>query len=503
MSRNYLIGVGGSGSKCVEAALHLCAAGLGPTSSSDLWLGMVDADEDNGNVDRTTRVLGLYKELREMLAGPKPSGLLKHNVLTAAGQPTWSPVPKGKHNLFDVFEHNLMQPDTALLMDCLYTTQSEQKLVLHGGFRGRPSIGAAVVLAQTLNASPFWKDIQDAIVAAGEGEEVRLFLVGSVFGGTGAAALPSLTRKLRQLVKQSRLTNRVKIGAALMLPYFRFSPPSDPGAFAARSDAFLMQAQGALRYYHALFRDDPIFDSFFVIGWPELAALPTTAPDSLDQCNPPLLPEMLASLAALRFFSWEEWPSDRLFHLGLPEDGVIGWEDIPAIAEDGKIGDRLGQLVRWAVAFHFVYAPCLGPKANFRNHPFFYRLVGGNYEQSFVSKLDAYAEHILRWVATLSLPTGDICKETRLFDIDLFANRLSMRKKEGMVELLPHLGHATGKRFGNLVHRYSGADLPTILERLSFLDAGGQGLNVFAHALFQECSVLNFTPAAHGGLMPA
>ena len=501
MSRNYLIGVGGSGSKCVEAILHLCAAGLGPTSASDLWVGMVDADDDNGNVDRTRRILALYQDVRPLLTGPKASGLFRPNVLTAAGQPTWSPVPKTKHNLADIFEHNLMKPDTALLMDCLYSQQSEQRLTLHGGFRGRPSIGAAVVLAQTLENSPFWKDIEEAITGAGEGEEVRLFLVGSVFGGTGAAALPSLARKLRQRIGYN--APRVKIGGALLLPYFRFPTPDDPSTMAARSDAFLMQAQGALRYYHSLLRDTAIFENFYVIGWPELASLPVSAPDSLDQCNPPLMPEWLASLAALRYFSAPALPAERLFHLGLPESGVIGWEDMPAIAANIDLGRQFGQLIRWAAAFHFIYGPCLDPRSSYTDHPFYFGIIGNNNDHNLLVRLKTYAEHVLRWVATLCLPTGDMFKDIRLFDIDQFANRQSLIKQDGMLPLLPSLSGDSRKVFTKLVHRYSGATLPTILERLSFDFPVDQGLDMFAHTLFERCEIGDFVPFDSRVLAPA
>ncbi len=500
MSRNYLIGVGGSGSKCVEAMLHLCAAGLGPKDVTDLWVGMVDADDDNGNVDRTRRVLALYQEMRPLLVGPVASPLFRSNILTATKQPTWSPVPKAKHTLFDIFEHNLMKPDTALLMDCLYSKQSEQRLGLHGGFRGRPSIGAAVVLAQTLENSPFWNDIEQAIVGAGEGEEVRLFLVGSVFGGTGAAALPSLARKLRQRIGTN---TRVKIGAALLLPYFRFPPPADPKTMAARSDAFLMQAQGALRYYSSLLRETHIFDNFYVVGWPELANLPVSAPDSLDQCNPPLMPEWLACLAALRYFSASTLPEERLFHIGMPEDSTIGWEDFPSIAADVDLGGQFGQLVRWAVAFHFIYGPNLDPRSLCISHPFYYRIVGNHNDHHLLTRLRAYAEHVLRWVATLCLPTGDLYKETSLFNIDIFADRQLLIKKDGMLSLLPTLDAGRLKNFPQLVRRYSGADLATILEALSFEELDNQGLNTFAHALFKQCKVRDFMPYASGALVPA
>ena len=62
--KNFIIGIGGTGAKCLEHLLHSCAAGLGP---KNLWAGMVDQDEANGNVSRTKILLYKYIKLRDTL----------------------------------------------------------------------------------------------------------------------------------------------------------------------------------------------------------------------------------------------------------------------------------------------------------------------------------------------------------------------------------------------------------------------------------------------------
>ena len=52
--KNFIVGIGGTGAKCLEHLLHCCSAGLGP---DNLWAGMVDQDEANGNVSRTKILL--------------------------------------------------------------------------------------------------------------------------------------------------------------------------------------------------------------------------------------------------------------------------------------------------------------------------------------------------------------------------------------------------------------------------------------------------------------
>ena len=62
--KNFLIGIGGTGAKCIEHLVHSCSAGLGP---DQVWVGMVDQDEANGNVNKTKILLSKYQNLRNSL----------------------------------------------------------------------------------------------------------------------------------------------------------------------------------------------------------------------------------------------------------------------------------------------------------------------------------------------------------------------------------------------------------------------------------------------------
>ena len=81
--KNFLIGIGGSGAKCIEHLVHFCSAGLGP---EQLWIGMVDQDEANGNVNKTKILLSKYINLRNSLREEgkndlsKKSNLIKTNI---------------------------------------------------------------------------------------------------------------------------------------------------------------------------------------------------------------------------------------------------------------------------------------------------------------------------------------------------------------------------------------------------------------------------------------
>src|SRR5207302_1604172 len=97
---------------------------------------------------------------------------------------------------------------------------------LEFGFRGHPSIGAAVMAAAVkLGGEEPWASLRDQIsldVGAGEGAKVMLF--GSIFGGTGASGVPTIARLVKNEFSSQLRNKPFKIGSVLMLPYFSFDP---------------------------------------------------------------------------------------------------------------------------------------------------------------------------------------------------------------------------------------------------------------------------------------
>ena len=68
MAKHYLIGIGGTGARVVEAVLHCCAAGFAPEGLTDLTVFLVDPDEGNGNLSRTKTLVAQYQRARDALA---------------------------------------------------------------------------------------------------------------------------------------------------------------------------------------------------------------------------------------------------------------------------------------------------------------------------------------------------------------------------------------------------------------------------------------------------
>ena len=205
--KNFVIGIGGTGAKCLEHLLHCCSAGLGP---EQLWVGMIDQDEANGNVSRTKVLLSKYQNLQDSLRNEtkndltKDSNLLKTKISSNADS-VWLPLKGADPTLEEVINYELLKPEVKGLLDCLYAPE-EKAQNLSEGFRARPNIGAAAMLATSANENdPFWNQIHKALDDARGGEEVRIFIISSIFGGTGASGFPNIARKIKAIQKEKNV----------------------------------------------------------------------------------------------------------------------------------------------------------------------------------------------------------------------------------------------------------------------------------------------------------
>lgn len=422
-SMNVLIGVGGTGAKVVEAATVAFWAGAGPR---DVSLAFVDQDGGNGNVARSIALLRAAERFRSLwwnesradsLSARDANGTLGSAVIRSLtpADPLWTP-HAADATLAEILHADAVQredPQLRALMDSLFTPgPREQGMALTVGYRGHAHIGSAAFLSGLKDDQPFWSALMELLQRARGGQEVRIFLAGSVFGGTGAAGFPTLARKLRQLA-QAADGAKIRLGGALMLPYFGFNRPDDPGANVARQEELLLQSEEALRYYGDLFeREGAVFDELYLTGWSPLFQLGYHSPGSASQANPPLPPELLAATGAARFFLNEgDSPADRRVFLSSRADAeALGWGDIPKPDEDRDHDPyrRIGQLLRFCSAWRNTVRPAL-KKTLFGGDAWF-RRQGANkvrYDNpetiENLGSIDDMVERVLQWAAATQL----------------------------------------------------------------------------------------------------
>lgn len=343
-SERIAIAMGGSGARCAEALTYLCAAGLGP---QDLSMVIADADTQNYNVVRTVEVLGLYAKLQGDPNHRSASPLFR-TTLALPAEPGWSPFPRTSNiSLEEHFGYSSMAmaqtPATktgARLMEALYT-RDQRVAKLNIGFRGKPSLGAAIC-ADTLDITQRpWNEIVNTLAVNSARQQQSWVLgMGSVFGGMGAAGLPVLPSLLKQSVPAGR--DHVRLGDLLLLPYFTFPPPppNSPETVHAASELFALNSREALRYYSD---QNAGFNDFYVLGVKDAASQRTFALGAKEQANLPHFVELLGAIGALRFYNSGKGQNEGVHLLAVENMAKFGWGDVPDAA---RVQPALNNLAR-------------------------------------------------------------------------------------------------------------------------------------------------------------
>ena len=511
--KNFIIGIGGTGAKCLEHLLHCCASGLGPEK---LWVGMVDQDEANGNVSRTKIQLTKYMNLRESLRDEakhdlsKDSNLFKTQV-TSNTDSVWLPLKGADPTLEEVVNYQLLKPEVKGLMDCLYDP-TEKKQNLSEGFRARPNIGAAAMLATTANENdPFWSQIYKAIDSARGGEEVRVFIISSIFGGTGASGFPNIARRIKAIQKEKNVTSNFHLGGALMLPYFTYEVPEEnmEGELFAKPEEFLDQTKGALEYYSKLFEYDKIFDQVYVTGWDPLSKLQNFKMGGNLQNNPPLFSELYAALGALKFFSSENKINDNqeILHIGKNDSNEIMWSDIPNVSNNLNSKENIAKLIRFAFSYNWMYAPALTGSwskiKKYQNENWFKRLVykntynnedksceiGHEQNQEVILSMKDYCSDILIWITDMQHST--VLNTDQKMDLILssFFSEFKAKGTSRRVTIKEKLNASEKNQFNQLISDSKNLKLLNIMSNICYkkINKDQKGLGVFMDILFRSC----------------
>jgi hypothetical protein len=441
---------------------------------------LVDQDEPNGNGERCRRLVEGYVQLYGLLShrgiGTGPH-LFRTDVAAPAGGVFWCPSARQGTRLQDICNYGLLSQPQRELVDCLYLP-SEREQTLDMGFRARPSVGAAVLLAQTLEGDAFWQTVFESIDEARRGEPVKIFLLGSIFGGTGAAGLPTFARLIRRAVAD-RTGDKVAIGGGLVLPYFYFpAPPRQDRDLLPDSAAFLEQTQGALGYYHRLFAEEALFDNVYAIGWQPLLEIKAYKEGGKEQRNPALLPELFAALCVLRFFANDDPAPVTYFGR---EPSSVSWTDLPQVHPPNRdeVRQALGSLLRFGHAFHHVYRRELSADRwrQHRREVWFRRLIGESGAsladpavQGLLDLVDFYSAELLRWSANITFGGAGDGADVRLWRAAQYARQTGDPFERAELAPAPDFQRS----FGRLIDSEEGPDLATIFDRLTYRQLGGE-----------------------------
>lgn len=494
----YFISVGGSGTRVLESVAHLCAAGLLPNKNGEghFYAMSIDPDTGNGNLTRTNTLLNCLDRFQRVKVG-KGTPLLK-TPLKLATPFNWSPVGLGK-KLDDVVSYmNYSTMPIGKLYESLYT-KKEREEVLDQGFRGRPSIGAMVMSMQaTAKVKTAWNNfVNDVNSDVKINGSAQIFLAGSIFGGTGAAGLPTIARLLREIFHDHCASGKVRIGGALLLPYFSFAPSDDQriniGLFAS-ADNFLTNTKAALRYYADT--KESGYDSMYFIGDETMLPLPNFSIGAAAQRNDAHIVDFFAAMAAVHFYSVND--GRHCYCISRNNEDEFKWEDLPDVEMyDGtkvSVKERLTQFVRFIFAYLHIVKPVLpglvSGKEPINGYPWYkdywlrYNLDINSPE---VRNFQDYAEQFVMWLDQVEHSTG-----TRSVEL---INSKAFRIKNNRAEIEP-------ERFSTLDYSNSKLSIESVRSYMARGEArvifgrpfgghppieGTEGFGLFLRRLYDSC----------------
>ena len=508
----YAIGIGGTGAKCLESLIHLASAGMMP-DNGDLHILFVDPDRANGSRARVQDMLGHYKQCKEHLVlGQTP--FLKTRISSIGATDNsmyWTPFTNNAQpNLADFFNYNTLngsQDSTraaaARLFQVLYSP-AERTTTLEKGFHGHPSIGSAI-MAQTVNFTEEepWIEFRARIA---NDNNAKVFLAGSIFGGTGASGFPTIG----QLVQEEL---DVQLGGALMLPYFKFPSRMDGNENAFEEDAngqtnrlevksehFLMNTQAALKYY-SLWDQVGVYNAVYLLGHKAQVEVENFL-GGKEQKNAPHFIELFAALAAIHFFS-NDFEGTQYFLTARDEENSLQWTDLPDGNNSNTIRAQIAQLTRFAFAYLHVYRPILQEIRNkkqrskstswfadFFSTPSLLKLrksdkidFGAPQTENLLKYVADYCQDFLCWLANIQANTGEG------ENINLIKYR-SFAKNTLGDDILKPVGDFDSHQFSDLIQNRSYGDLHTLWSNMCASKAetdDADGIGKFLSALYQNC----------------
>ena len=119
------------------------------------------------------------------------------------------------------------------------------------GFKGNPNVGT-VVLGEIIEGATWFRDFKTQCE-----KEDRVFIISSIFGGTGASGYPLLEKKIRFAENEPAVKNAV-MGAVTVLPYYGLKDPATTGSDIDSAN-FYTKTKAALAYYEGTVKSDYLY----------------------------------------------------------------------------------------------------------------------------------------------------------------------------------------------------------------------------------------------------
>lgn len=318
MARLFVFGIGGTGARVMKSLTMLLASGMRPGNFEVVPI-LIDPHKDLKELNDTKTLLRLYTEIHQKIYSKtleNDNGFFKSKITTLK---SLSPDSGLKDDFefderHDVSFRNFLELSnlsaenpTHDLLSLLYSDKNLNDS-LSKGFKGNPNVGSVVL--NSIRDSEGFKAFESAF-----GNDDRIFIISSIFGGTGAAGFPLLLKNFRNHNKT--ILRDCQIGALTVMPYFKLSESTESDI---DSNSFLTKTKSALTYYiRPDFTDQ--FNAIYYIADPDKQNRPYDNNEE-KQNNKAHLVEMLGALSVFSFANTNFLDKGNVYEYCLETDNV-------------------------------------------------------------------------------------------------------------------------------------------------------------------------------------
>jgi len=301
----YVFAIGGTGTRVAEALVHLAAVGMF-RNGDEITIIPVEADKASGNLTRLEDVADFYKRVYESL-DKKRRELLQNNVAKGAELIENREIFKPKIERTDpitLADNNTPNMDAVFageLYEALYS-KAHRTFSLQQGYRGRPSLGAPMVIHGIYGGEIFGKVVDKIKADIGADRNIHIVAVGSLMGGTGASVLPLIPYIIRREIEGRSGAGRVAFHAIFLLSYFGWNEKDCDGGHEVKAgyETFDQKTPFVVDYYTNYLSDDVYkYDTQHFIGYGYKFIFDNCAIGGENQKNPLTIVDLVAALSVL------------------------------------------------------------------------------------------------------------------------------------------------------------------------------------------------------------
>lgn len=407
MAKLYVFGIGGTGARVLRSFTMMLAAGV-KIGVDEIVPIIIDPDASNADLTRAVTLMNNYRAIHSSLSFTErnESTFFRKELSQILVNYTLRINDTDDKTFQQFIDLPSMEKSSQAMMRMLFS-EKNLRSSMNVGFKGNPNIGS-VVLNQIVNSNDFLDFANN--FESGD----KIFIISSIFGGTGASGFPLLLKTLRtgKDFQNNDLINKAEIGAITILPYFKLQNDDES---EIDSSTFISKTKSALAYYeNNISKNNSINALYFLAD--DVTNTYENHEGGSSQQNDAHLVEFLAATAIVDF-SLKQHPNTSNKELGL--------KDLTGSVTFDSFYDKQKKLLYAPLTEFMMMANCLNYKMDYYSSKDFNANndnFEGLYSSTFMSELQNITACFIEWLAEMkrnkrSLDLFNLNTKDKPFDV--------------------------------------------------------------------------------------